>query len=113
MHAFADGIISLKRKAQIADTADDVCKRQILLDIAAGFNIILRIIRVLRHAGSNRQNIRVKKDVLGRKIQLVTQQTIHSRANIPLPFKGRRLAIFVERHTDHGKAAPPNLLCSI
>ena len=54
VHRFAYGVISAKRKGNIAHSAADARAREILLDPARRFNEIHRVVAMLFQAGGNR-----------------------------------------------------------
>ena len=56
------------------------------------------------HAGADRENVRVKNNVLRREPDLLDQQVVGAPADSRAPLKRIRLAAFVKRHHHHRRA---------
>ena len=77
--------------------------RQRGLDLPSRLNEIDRIRVMLFNAGGDRQNIRIKKNVLGRKPDVPGQDRIRPRTDVDLALNGIGLPAFIEGHHHHGR----------
>ena len=71
VHRFAHRIVAAKRKRNIADTAADLCQRQVLFNPTRRFNEIDGVIVMLLDAGGDGENIRIENNFLGRESDLL------------------------------------------
>ena len=110
MHTFTDGVVALKGKTQITHPAYHMRMGQMRSNVTASFNVILGVVCMFHHACSNSENIRVKKNVLWRELQLIHQQMVHARTHFNAVFVSIRLSVFVKSHTDQSKTATANRL---
>ena len=59
---------------------------------------------MLLHAGGDSEDVRIEDDVAGGKIRAFGQQFVGAPADVDLALGIVGLALFVERHHDHGRA---------
>ena len=74
MYGFADGVISSKRKRDIADPARYQCTGTLLFDLTGSLYEIEAIIIVRIYPRCYRKNVGVKYDIFRRESQLLRQQ---------------------------------------
>ena len=77
-----------------------------LLNQAGSFEKSQRVGIVLRDAGSDSQNIRIKYDVFWRKIYAFGKKLIAALTNLKFPFGRIGLAPFVKCHHDDRRTIP-------
>ena len=72
--------------------------RQVLFYPSGGFDEIHRIVVVLLDAGRDRQNVRIKNNVLRRKAHFLGKQLVTPRANLSFALERVGLTLLIERH---------------
>jgi len=83
--------------------------RELLLDLTRRLDKRDAIAVVLLDPGRNGEDVGIKDDVLGWKADLLGQQGIGALADRHLALDGICLALFIERHHDHGRAVAQHL----
>ena len=108
MHRLADGIVSAKRKGNIADPAAHARPGEILFNPARRLDEVDCVIAMLLETSRDREDIGVENDVVRGKPGVLGQQFVSARADLSLALNVVRLAALVERHHDHRRAVAPN-----
>ena len=108
MHRLAHGVVSPKRKGNVAYTAAHSDAGKILLNPAGRLDEIDRVITMFFQTGRNGQNVRIKDDVVSREICAASQEFVSARTNVDLTLKCIGLAALIKRHYDDGCAILPN-----
>ncbi len=62
---------------------------------------------MLLQTGGDRENVRIEDDVVCRKFGAIGQKFVSARADVDLALQIVGLALFIERHHDHGCAVAP------
>src|SRR5258708_3940944 len=101
VHRLTNQLITAKAKGYIADPAAYVRSREVLPYPFCRFKKIKRIIPMFFDPGCDGKNIRIKNNILGRKIYLPGENVIGSFANVDSPPVGVSLSLLVKSH-DHG-----------
>ena len=76
--------------------------RQVLANPARGFDKVHRVVIVLVDPRCDGENIRVENNVFGRKANLFGEDLVSAGTDFDLARFGIRLALFIERHHNHG-----------
>ena len=82
--------------------------RATLADLARGFDEVDAVVVVLFDAGGDREDVRIEDDVFRREAD-AHQQLVAALADFDLAGERVGLALFVERHDDHGRAVGHDL----
>jgi len=104
VHRLTYGVVAAIGERQIADAAAHQTMRQLLLDDPACIDIGDRVVVVLVHASSHREDVRVEDDVLGRKLFLFGENPVGPPADGDLAVARVGLAVLVHGHDDRGRA---------
>ena len=75
-----------------------------LLDVAAAFDEVHGVVRVLLDAGGDGEDVGIEDDVRRGEADLVHQQLVAARADRDLALQGIGLSLLVEGHHHHGCA---------
>ena len=102
VHGFTHGVVPAEGERNIGETTAGLGTGKGLLDLTHGFDEVDGVVVVLLDAGRNRQDIRIKDDVLGIKTDLVYQQAVGAGADADLVLLSGGLPLLVEGHDDHG-----------
>ena len=108
MHRFADGVVSAKRKRNVAYAAADARARKILFDPARRFDEIDRVIAMFFEPGGDGQNVRIENNVARREACLLGQEIVGARADLDFALQTIGLTLLIERHHDRGSAISPD-----
>ena len=101
VHRFAHLVVAAEAETDVAHPAADLGTRQVLLDPARGVDEIQRVVVMLIHPGRDREDVRIKDDVLRREADLIHEDAVGALANADLLLIAGGLAVLIERH-DHG-----------
>ncbi len=104
VHRFANAIIATKAEADIADAAAGLCAGAFLLDATDRVDEIDCVVVVFFDPGCHGQDVRIKDDVLGRKVGFVNEQVVGTLADSNLVLFVGGLALLVKGH-HHGGGA--------
>ncbi len=108
MHRLAHCVVAPKRKGNVAYAAAHSDAGKILLNPAGRLDEIDRVIAMFFQTGRNGQNVRIKDDVVSRKICPRGQEFISPRADVDLALKRIGLAALIKSHHDDRCAILPN-----
>ena len=109
MHRFAHGIVASEAERNVRYPAAHARMRQVFLDPAGGFQEIHSIVAMLLDTRRNRKNVRIKNDVLRRKMRFLNQQLVGAPADLHAALEGISLPFLVKRHHDHRRPQAPHL----
>ena len=102
VHRLTDGRVAAERERHVRDPAGDLGEGKRLPDPARRLEEGERVAVVLFDTRRDREDVRVEDDVLGGEADLLREDPVRAGGDRELPFHGRRLAVLVERHHDHG-----------
>src|SRR2546422_11029046 len=106
VHRLPHGVVAAERERNVAHTPADLAVWQHRLDLPRRLDEVDSVVGVLLDAGCDREDVRVKDDVLRREGDLFGQDAIRTRADLDLAFHRVGLPHFIEGH-DHDRRAVP------
>ena len=108
VHRFAHGVVSAKRKGNIAYAATHVRSGKILLYPTRCLDEVDRVIAMLVEPGRDGKNVGVKDNITGREIRLLGQEIVSPRADVDLSVERVCLAVLIKSHYDNRRAISLN-----
>ena len=104
MEGAAHGLVAPEGERQVGDATANLATRAESLDFARSVDEVNSVVVVLFHTSTNRQNIRIKDDVLRVETNLLHQELVSAAADAHLFSLGGRLTLLIERHHDDSGA---------
>src|SRR5690606_32363053 len=108
VHGFANLLISAEGKRDVADASAHVSVWEVFPNPLSCPEEIKRVVAMFFNACSYRKNIRIKDDVLRRKLNHVNQQIIGALADGYSTFKRVGLTGFIKSHHHHRCTVAPH-----
>ena len=108
VHRLAHGVVSPKRKRNVAYTAAHARAWKIFFNPARRLDEIDRIVTMLLQTSCDSQDVWVENDIVRRETGALSQEFVSPRADVDLALECIGLALLIESHHDDGRAISPN-----
>ena len=113
VHRFAQVVVTAEGEGKVRKPARDAHAGKVVHNPADRTDKVDGVSVVFRHAGSDRQHVRVKDDVRWREIQLLHHDVVSAGGDLHAALVVGGLAFFVKEHHDDGTAEALDGACVV